>query len=80
MSRGNGSTQQKMESLPWWTLKWIREAKATRIKNRITLTEAGQWSGVSDTYLGRLESEQLANPTVGTLERYFKAVGYTPTL
>jgi DNA-binding phage protein len=53
----------------------IAALKEARISKQLTLSEAGERSGIGKANLSRLENDPTPNPTLDTLLRYADAVG-----
>jgi len=54
--------------------------KAERLRQGLSLAEVNQRSGIEKSTLSRVENQEDANPTIGTLTRYASAIGVTLTV
>lgn len=54
--------------------------KAERIRQGLSLSDINQRSGIEKSTLSRLENNEEANPTIGTLTRYASAIGVKLTV
>lgn len=59
----------------WELKKTFAALKATRRKKGLSITDMSKLTGMDRGAISRLENGQMANPTIGTVSRYAKALG-----
>jgi DNA-binding Xre family transcriptional regulator len=57
------------------TRSLVRQLKAKRLENEMSLTELANRTGIAKSNLSRLENSERVSPTLETLQRYALALG-----
>ena len=59
----------------WELKKTFAALKATRQEKGLSIADVSKLTGIDRAAISRLENGQMANPTIGTVSRYAKALG-----